>query len=680
MRRILLIVFVCLISISALVAQIDVGRVLTIGQNALFFNDYLVSIGYFNQAIELRPWMAEPYYYRALSKFMLGDYKGAEEDAGKAIERNAFIPKAYLIRGLSQRALDEEEQAIPNLSKALEVLPDDAEIAINLAVAQLNAKQYENAAKTLDALNKRHPRNATAFLIRGDLYLVQQDTLAAKEALRTSLSLDSTQAQGYATLALLAAQKGEYVEAKGLLDTAIIYAPNEKGLFINRGLVRYHSNDYVGAIADYTQAIELSPDDPVAYYNRALLRASLGDANNALSDIQKVLKQRPNDYMAIYNQGLLSLEIGDAKTALSSFNKVLSRYPSFQPGLLARAEAKRLSGDIVGSEKDQWEAYQQQKGKVKSSKQKSLLKNETRSEEEEAIEQYNQLIESNSVNISSTSSVLPQSLRGRIQHQEVTITPLDFFSLSYFAPIVKGGLTPRLYYSAFVEEYNTKNTLPKRLLVVPAVQSLDSLDMLFVQDELAVITAMTKVKASDFFRQGMAALLLLDLEQAEKAFTKAIDCDAQHALSYFIRANVRNRLLDLRQHTLLDEGVKKTFVPIDSRNALGGTKSALSPITNSNLLAYEAIRRDLDKVISLSPTFAYAYYNRAIIWDKIGQRQTALEDYNRAIELVPHPEFFFNRGLLLLSLGRKDEAIRDISRAGEGGIYQAYNIIKRTQQ
>lgn len=51
---------------------------MTIGRNAIGFKDYVVAIEHFNQVIEVSPTMADPYYYRAFAKLMLGDYAGAE--------------------------------------------------------------------------------------------------------------------------------------------------------------------------------------------------------------------------------------------------------------------------------------------------------------------------------------------------------------------------------------------------------------------------------------------------------------------------------------------------------------------------------------------------------------------------------------------------------------------------
>lgn len=79
---------VMLLPAFALTAQIDVDRVMRVGQNALYFEDYVLSIQYFNQAIQAKPYLAQPYLYRAIAKLNLDDFSGAEADADKAVELN----------------------------------------------------------------------------------------------------------------------------------------------------------------------------------------------------------------------------------------------------------------------------------------------------------------------------------------------------------------------------------------------------------------------------------------------------------------------------------------------------------------------------------------------------------------------------------------------------------------
>ena len=58
--------------------------------------------------------------------------------------------------------------------------------------------------------------------------------------------------------------------------------------------------------------------------------------------------------------------------------------------------------------------------------------------------------------------------------------------------------------------------------------------------------------------------------------------------------------------------------------------------------------------------------------------ERAKQDYTKAIELNPlFAESYFNRGLLYYSEGKVKEGTRDLSRAGELGLYKAYSLIKR---
>lgn len=82
-------------------SQINTEKVMTVGRNALYFEDYVLSIQYFNQVIGVKPYLAEPYFFRGLAKINLDDYQGAEKDCSEAIQRNPFVVNAYQVRGIA---------------------------------------------------------------------------------------------------------------------------------------------------------------------------------------------------------------------------------------------------------------------------------------------------------------------------------------------------------------------------------------------------------------------------------------------------------------------------------------------------------------------------------------------------------------------------------------------------
>ena len=126
-------------------AQINTEQVVNIGRNALYFEDYILAIQYFNQAIKAKPFLAEPYFYRSVAKISLEDYQGAEQDAGMAIERNPFIVDAYQVRGVSRQNLGNYAGAVEDYDAGLNLMPEDRNLLFNRAICKTALKDYDEA-------------------------------------------------------------------------------------------------------------------------------------------------------------------------------------------------------------------------------------------------------------------------------------------------------------------------------------------------------------------------------------------------------------------------------------------------------------------------------------------------------------------------------------------------------
>ena len=132
----------------SLFAQINTDRVLAIGRNALYFEDYVLSIQYFNQVIKSKPWLAEPYFYRAVAKINLDDFKGAEEDCTLCLQRNPFLTQAYYARGIARQSQEKYDEAIDDYQKGLEFKPEDRQMLTELV------KLWKNGELTTDKIDR----------------------------------------------------------------------------------------------------------------------------------------------------------------------------------------------------------------------------------------------------------------------------------------------------------------------------------------------------------------------------------------------------------------------------------------------------------------------------------------------------------------------------------------------
>ena len=82
------------------------------------------------------------------------------------------------------------------------------------------------------------------------------------------------------------------------------------------------------------------------------------------------------------------------------------------------------------------------------------------------------------------------------------------------------------------------------------------------------------------------------------------------------------------------------------------------------LAQHQAALVDLDQAIALDPTLAWAYNNRGVAKNGLGQPEAALADYDQAIALNPvYAAAHNNRGVANQNLGRITEARADYQKA-----------------
>ena len=126
-------------------AQMNTDRLMSIGKNALYFEDYVLSIQYFNQVIKVKPYLLEPYFYRAVAKIQLEDYYGAESDLNNVLQKNPFIPMAYYARGFCNKNIGKLQEANMDFDNALLFSPNNQLYIINKVEVLEQMKQYDSA-------------------------------------------------------------------------------------------------------------------------------------------------------------------------------------------------------------------------------------------------------------------------------------------------------------------------------------------------------------------------------------------------------------------------------------------------------------------------------------------------------------------------------------------------------
>lgn len=651
-------------------AQINTDQVMRIGQNNMYLEDYVLSIQYFNQVIDIKPYLARPYFLRSIAKLNLDDFLGAEQDATMSIERNPFIVDAWEVRGVARQNMGKNREAIEDYNHALELLPDNRGLLYNKAMAQQDINDMEGAAETYRALLKRFPNFDGGYIGRARMLLAQKDTVAALADVDKALEINRNSINGYLMRADIAINSSkDYASALEDMNQAIKLQPKYAGYFINRAYLRYMTDDFQGAFADYDYALQLDPQNATALFNRGLLRAEVHDNNKAIADFSSVLNLDENDYKTLYNRAVLLAETGDFNAAIADMDKVIEAYPDFAAAYFLRYDIYRRKGDMRSAQKDYDKSLALAKTRVQlpdvlhaSAEASDSTGMADNSYSQEQVKRRFTSLTTIADNSSPEQIFNNKSIKGKVQDRNYSIELEPIFAISYYSSPTELKMSGD--YIREVDDINATRMLRFLLQVTnhePTMTDEETATTHFnsINYYTSYLASHTP-RAIDFLGRAMDYMTLRDYEHAIADLDKAIDLTPDFTLAYLIRANAR--YLNSRIARPDGEDTKPTL------------PSPAMPRGNT----VRAAIADLDSVIKLSPSMPIAYYNKGVILAGEGDLTSALTCFNRAIELKPDfGEAFYNRGYVYLSLGNRDAAFADLSRAGGLGIVPSYNLLKR---
>ena len=635
-------------------AQINTDRMMSVGRTALYFEDYVLSIQYFNQVINAKPYLAEPYFYRAVAKLSLEDYRGAEQDCSLALDRNPFTVNAYQVRGLARVYQSRYEDAMADFREGLRRDPANNSMRHNLILCLMRLNRNEEAIMAADTLIESSPKYAPAMAMRSDLLWEMGDSTGALEWVDKAIEINRYDASMLHHRGVMLARMERYEEAESDLDRAIYLDPGDAGTYITRAMVRYFRDNLNGALSDYDMCIRIDPGNVTGHYNRGNLRAQIGDDNRAIQDFDFVIDAEPDNMMAVFYRGILREQTGDYRGAEEDITRVLDEYPRFTQGYQMRSEVREKLGNHRGAEEDAMVVLQEQNRRFNNAmgytdESDKEDEGKTREKSDRNVRNYRKIVvDENLENSTGYSS----EYRGKVQNRNVEAKYLEPFRLTYY----KDNSQPvnMVRNSKVVDDLSASGCFMSELQLENREVQLSQrqIDRLFadiglrtqyLSDNSANAGCLLLARAIDF-------ALLQDFTNAESDLELAVSVDPDNWAVWFFRAQIRARSVEIRRaehETDRDYG-------------------------------YQTVLSDLTRAIDLEPSFAYAYYNRGTIYAMVNDMPAALVDLDKAIELDETlAEAWYNRGLVLVMLNRMDEAFRDLSRAGELGIYSAYNIIKR---
>lgn len=670
MSRILTIILILLNCVSA-AGQINTDQVMDVGRNALYFEDYMLSIQYFNRVIEAKPYLARPYFFRSIAKLNLDDYRGAEEDATAAIERNPYIADAYEVRGVALQNQGKTAEAIADYDKALQQLPGNRGIMFNKALAQEELGQLDEASTTFDELIANYPGFDNAYVARARISTERGDTVSAMSDLQKAIEINKNNAQAYVMRADISIKSDKnYRSALDDINEAIRLQPRYAGLYINRAYLRYNLDDYFGAMDDYDYALVIDPVNSTAYFNRGLLRAEVNDNDRALEDFTQVLRIDPNDMRARYNRAMIYSAKNEYQKAIDDLQLVSEAFPEFSAPIFAQFELY----DRMGDRRNAMRAYDKARELARkeavayshsdttsqqTDSDAGSANNDTGTDPAEIFANKFTTLITIDAPVDEEREYNNKNIRGKVQDRNVNISLEAPFFLSYYSEATE--LSPSTYYMREADEINTARSLRFILQITNSTPQLSDETTIsrhfnsieYYNSWLATHTP----RAIDYFGRAMDQFTLRNYSAAIEDLDRAIAMTPDFSLAYFLRAGARSLLYSNPDDNL----------PGDELINSGMRHASMASVID-----------DYNTFITLSPLDPFAHFNLGNIYAEAGSLVDALEQYTKAIELKSDfGEAFYNRGYVYFRLGNREAGTADLSRAGELGILPSYILLKR---
>ncbi len=368
--RIAFAVAILLLSALTLSAQSARDR-FEAAESAAAAEDFTTAVQYYRDALDLNSGFRDAWYglaiaYRELNE--LDEALEAVQEARRLGERDTSIitleGDILLLRGMLddarvafERALqiepnniearigvaeldladDRRARAINAYLDVLELEPQSRRALLALAVLYDDRGDSEAAERYLSLALDFHPRDPLVNELLGDYFLSEREIERAREHAETAVALDERFNRGWALLARIELQAGDYEAAQEAARTLVDIDSDDNRAWYLLGLAQRGLNDYEAAVNAFDRATTINPDDELA---RLALESTVAGGFDLEDDVREsVAAYRFNRGASLTDENLFI-------QATADYRRGLSLYPFSRDGRYDLAVLHRRRGLI----------------------------------------------------------------------------------------------------------------------------------------------------------------------------------------------------------------------------------------------------------------------------------------------------------------------------------------------
>ncbi|KAF1693584.1 tetratricopeptide repeat protein [Pseudoxanthomonas koreensis] len=237
---------------------------------------------------------------------------------------------------------DAADEAVRLAREWLAAAPDDAQAYRWLATAQRQQGEADAALDNISRAIALDPENADLHLERAGLLLGMRQIGEAEADLARSTGLDPNQFQAYVARAHLALGRGDLDEAQRLSRTAARVSPDDPQLAAIDGIVALRRGDADGALAMLAAAARRLPDDPRLLHALGFAYLAKGHWAFAEQAFRRVMEMMPATAGLQVLIAQLALRQDRPRDAFNAMDTVLANPATDTPAMRRVAGEMRL--------------------------------------------------------------------------------------------------------------------------------------------------------------------------------------------------------------------------------------------------------------------------------------------------------------------------------------------------
>ncbi len=255
------------------------GQAKKVYRQALRTTDLNEKIKLLNQVIAEEPKNLDAYFYRAIAKNDLGNYRGAIVDYSKIIVEEPDAD-TYYNRGNSRYSIKDLTGAKEDYAKAYMLDKNFIDALYSLACVKLDLGENESAIKDFTSVLKEAPRNSSVYTLRATAYKALEQFTNALNDYSAAVFVDPS-ADSYYNRGVFFMNIKYYKDANGDLTRSLKFNKNNAYAYFYRGASNLLLGDFNAAITDFSEAIKFDAMDFDAYLGLAMAYQKINDTANA---------------------------------------------------------------------------------------------------------------------------------------------------------------------------------------------------------------------------------------------------------------------------------------------------------------------------------------------------------------------------------------------------------------